>query len=90
MTTHETLKGALLFAPKIKEKVKQDFGFPFYAVIPVRDFCYIFSEKDFDFFSKRIGSIVIEEYKNSGYPVTTELLKFTENGVETIGKYPIN
>ena len=86
---HTTLKGALLFAPTMKEKVKTDFGFPFYAVIPVRDFCYIFSEKDFEFFSGRIGQIVVDEYKQSGYPITTEILKFTDKGVEAVGQYPI-
>ncbi|MDR2147466.1 MAG: hypothetical protein LBE91_13505 [Tannerella sp.] len=83
------LKGALLFSPTMKEKVMSDFGFPFYAVIPVRDFCYIFSEQDFDFFSARIGNIVVEEYKQSGYPVTTEILKFTNEGIVAVGKYPI-
>jgi hypothetical protein len=87
---HPTLKGALLFAPTMKEKVRKDFGFPFYAVIPVRDFCYIFSEKDFDFFSKQIGNVVVDEYKKSGYPITTEILKFTDKGVEAVGKYPVN
>lgn len=86
---HTTLKGALLFAPTMKEKIKTDFGFPFYAVIPVRDFCYIFSEKDFDFFAERIGKVVVDEYKQSGYPITTEILKFTDNGVEAVGKYPV-
>ncbi|WP_264565066.1 hypothetical protein [Flavobacterium sp. N3904] len=84
-----SLKGSLLFAPKMKEKLNKDFGFPFYAVIPVRDFCYIFSEKDFEFFSNRIGEVVVEEYKNSGYPITTEILKFTENGIKSVGKYPV-
>jgi hypothetical protein len=87
---HTTLKGALLFAPTMKEKIKSDFGFPFYAVIPVRDFCYIFSEKDFEFFSGRIGKVVVDEYKHSGYPITTEILKFTDNGVEAVGKYPVD
>lgn len=86
---HATLKGALLFAPAMKEKVKADFGFPFYAVIPVRDFCYIFSEKDYAFFSERIGKVVVEEYKQSGYPITTEILKFTDKGVEAVGQYPV-
>jgi hypothetical protein len=86
---HTSLKAALLFAPTMKEKVKTDFGFPFYAVIPVRDLCYIFSEKDFDFFSKRIGQVVLDEYKKSGYPITTEILKFNDKGVEAVGKYPI-
>lgn len=84
-----SLKGSLLFATKMKEKLNKDFGFPFYAVIPVRDFCYIFSEEDFQFFSNRIGEVVVEEYKNSGYPITTEILKFTENGIKSVGKYPI-
>lgn len=87
---HETLKGALLFAPTMKKKIKKDFGFPFYAVIPVRDFCYIFSEIDFEFFSKQIGAVVVDEYKNSGYPITTEILKFTDKGVEAVGQYPVN
>lgn len=87
---HTTLKGAVLFAPTMKEKIKMDFGFPFYAVIPVRDFCYIFSEKDFQFLSSRIGKIVVDEYKQSGYPITTEILKFTDNGVEAVGKYPVD
>ena len=86
---HVSLKAALLFAPAMKEKVKKDFGFPFYAVIPVRDFCYIFSERDFDFFSARIGQVVVDEYKKSGYPITTEILKFSDKGVEAVGKYPV-
>lgn len=88
-TEHETLKGALLFSPVLKQKVLKDFGFPFYAVLPVRDFCYIFSEQDFKFFSKRIGSVVIDEYKHSGYPITPEILKFNDKGVEAVGKYPV-
>jgi hypothetical protein len=86
---HESLKSALLFAPNIKEKVSKDFGFPFYAVIPVRDFCYIFSEKNFDFFSKRLGTTIVGEYKESGYPITTEILKFSDKGVEAVGRYPV-
>lgn len=85
-----TLKGALLFAPTMKAKIKKDFGFPFYAVIPVRDFCFIFSERDFEFFSGRIGKVVVDEYKQSGYPITTEILKFTDKGVEVVGKYPVD
>jgi hypothetical protein len=89
-TEEVTLKGALLFAPTMKEKVASDFGFPFYAVIPVRDFCYLFSVQDFDFFSERIGKVVVHEYQKSSYPITTEILKFTDNGVEVVGKYSID
>jgi hypothetical protein len=88
-SSDETLKAAILFSPNIKDKVMHEIGFPFYAVIPVRDFCYVFSEKDLDFFSPRLGSTVVQEYKESGYPITTEILKFTKEGVEAIGKYPV-
>lgn len=86
---HTSLKGSLLFAPSMKSKIEKEIGFPFYAVLPVRDFCYLFSEKDFDFFSRRLGKVVVEEFTNSGYPVSTEILKFTSEGVETVGKYPV-
>lgn len=86
---HVSLKGALLFAPAMKNKVEKDIGFPFYAVLPIRDFCYIFSESDFDFFAARIGKVVVDEYTQSSYPITTEILKFTAEGVEAVGKYPV-
>lgn len=81
------LKSACLFSSKIKDLVQNNIGFPFYAVIPVRDFCYIFGEQDFEYFSERLGSVVVEEYEKSGYPITTEILKFSENGVKAMGKY---
>ncbi|BDU26399.1 hypothetical protein [Flavobacterium sp. GSB-24] len=81
------LKSSCLFSLKIKNKVEDNIGFPFYAVIPVRDFCYIFGEEDFKYFSECLGSVVLDEYEKSGYPITTEILKFSETGVEAIGKY---
>ena len=35
------------------------------------------------------GNVVVDEYKKSGYPITTEILKFTDDGVEAVGKYPV-
>jgi len=81
------LKSSCLFSSKIKNLVNSNIGFPFYAVIPVRDFCYIFGEQDFEYFSERLGSVVVEEYEKSGYPITTEILKFSETGVKAVGKY---
>jgi len=83
-----SLKGAVLFSSKLTDILKEKIGLPFYAVLPVRDFCYIFPECDLDYFSERLGSTVTDEFVNSGYPITTELLKFTESEVITVGKYP--
>lgn len=82
-----SLKSSCLFSSKVKDLIQDNISYPFYAVMPVRDFCYIFSEKDFEYFSQRIGSVVLDEYNNSGYPITTEILRFSETGVEAIGKY---
>ncbi len=86
---NDILKGSMLFASGFKEKVKAQFGFPVYAVFPVRDFMIFFSEKDYDFFSSRIGSTVVKEYNKSAYPITPELLKCSDKGVEAVGKYPV-
>ncbi|PZR26777.1 MAG: hypothetical protein DI535_13120 [Citrobacter freundii] len=85
-----SLKTALLFAPSIREKIEPLFGFPFYAVLPVRDFCYIFSDADFDFFTQKIGGVVVEEYKKSGHPLSPEVIKFEEGGADAIGQYPVD
>jgi hypothetical protein len=85
-----SLKTALLFAPSIREKIEPIFGFPFYAVLPVRDFCYIFSEADFEFFTQKIGGVVVEEYKKSGHPLSPEVIKFDEDGADAVGQYPVD
>ena len=41
------------------------------------------------FFSDKIGQVVVDEYKKSGYPITTEILKFTDKGVEAVGQYSV-
>jgi hypothetical protein len=33
--------------------------------------------------------VVVDEFKQSGYSITTEILKFTDSGVETTGQYPV-
>lgn len=79
----------MLFSAVMQKRIGEEYGFPFYAVIPVRDFCYVFPQTDLEFFSARLGATVVEEYSNSGYPVTTEILQFDGKGVEAIGQYPV-
>jgi hypothetical protein len=86
-TTEETKKSAFLLSKKLKEIVIKELGWPIYAVIPVRDFVYLFSEEDSEFFIERVGGVVLQEYNESGYPITTEILKCTDDGIVAIGKY---
>lgn len=88
-TDYDALKGALLFSYGFKEQMGIQLGLPFYAIFPVRDFCYVFAEADLEYFSERLGSLVKEEYQNSGYPITTEILKFTQDDVTAIGAYDL-
>lgn len=88
-TEHDTLKSSLLLSKNLKEKVFAELGWGICAVLPVRDFCYLFSEKDFDFFSERLGSVVVDEYKKSGYPITTEIIKISDEGITAFGEYSV-
>jgi hypothetical protein len=85
-TSIEGVKSALLFSKDLKEKIEPVLGWPIHCVLPVRDFCYMFSEKD-DELLNRLGEIVLDEYSNSAYPVTTEALLISEEGIKTVGKY---
>lgn len=73
----------------MKEKVKKIFWIPFLRCYPGERFLLYFSEKDIDFFTSRIGQVVVDEYKKSGYLVTKEILKFTDMGVEVVRQYPV-
>ena len=55
-------------------------------VVPCRDFIYVLQEKSA--LVNRIGSVVVREYKSSGYPLTTEVLRVSSDGIEAIGAFP--
>lgn len=88
-TKHDTLKSSLLLSKNLKQKVFNELGWGIYAVLPVRDFCYMFSENDIDFFSERLGAVVVDEFKKSGYPITTEIIKIDDDGINVYGEYPV-
>lgn len=86
----ETLKSVLILAKGLKSKIEKEIGWPIIAVVPVRDFCYIFAENDFEFFAERVGDTVMNEYQNSAYPVTLELLKRDDDGIKAVGRFEMN
>jgi hypothetical protein len=85
--TEFNLKSVLLTSEHLKQKLATRFGWPVYAVLPVKDFCYFFSEKDLEFFSNRLGTTVLEEYNQSPHPITRELVKISDEGIKAIGEY---
>jgi hypothetical protein len=84
---HSVFKASLIFAPAFKAFVSPELGWPVLVVIPCRDFIYVLAEADADFLG-RLGSTVQSEYRQSGYPITTEVLRLTDEGLEAIGKFP--
>lgn len=84
-----SLVAACLFAPSMKQKIKPLFGYPFYAIIPIRDMCLVFGQKDYAFFYENMGEIVSLEFQRSGYTITNELLMFSDKGVKTIRRYKV-
>jgi hypothetical protein len=81
------LDSSMPLSPAFKKKVQKQFGWPVYAIMPVRDLCFIFSQNEFDFFSKRFASTVLAEFNESPYPVSRELLKISDEGIRAIGHY---
>lgn len=79
-------KASLIFAPSFKKFVSLEVDWPIYAVIPARDFIFAFSENDKGLLNL-IGSSVIKEFNKSGYPITTEVLSVSDNGISAIGRY---
>ena len=79
-------KSSVIFSPAFKRFVEPRFGWPVLAVIPCRDFIYVLA--DSSPLLDRIGSVVVSEFQSSGYPITTEVLRISDDGIEAIGKFP--
>jgi hypothetical protein len=56
-------------------------------VVPCRDFEYVNSVKDGGFLG-RLGGVVVKQYRESGYPITKDVLEVSNAGIVAIGKFP--
>src|SRR5262245_65626020 len=56
-------KAALILAPNRREVVSATLGWPLFAVIPDRDFLYLWGAQHRDFVH-RIGGVVVREFTN--------------------------
>ncbi len=81
------LKASIIFAPNFRSFVTTELQWPVLAMIPCRDFIYILSEKDKALLN-RLGAVVQREYNESGYPITTEVLRISDEGIEAIEEFP--
>ena len=84
--TQLPFKSPLLLAPNLKSHVADVIGWPLYAVVPDRDFVYIWSGEHADF-AERVGGVVLEQYAASPYPLTTEVFEIGDAGMIAIGTF---
>jgi uncharacterized protein YtpQ (UPF0354 family) len=88
LATNETpFKASLILSPAFRDLVSPALGWPVFVVVPCRDFVFVISVKDRGFLG-RMGKVVIEQYRQSGYPITKDVLEVSEQGIVAIGTFP--
>jgi hypothetical protein len=88
MQTTLPFKSALVLAPNLQRIVSPSLGWPLHAVIPDRDFLYLWAARHEDFV-QRVGGVVVEQFTTSPYPLTTEVFEIGDRGVSAIGAFPV-
>ena len=85
--TRLPFKAALILAPNLREVVGSVLGWPLMAVVPDRDFLYIWAARHAAFAS-RVGGVVVREFSQASYPISTEVYEMTDQGIRAIGAFP--
>lgn len=86
LLTNSPFKASLIFSPNLKEIASAKLAWPLYAVIPSRDFAYVFDDPDL---IERLDKVVVQEYTESAYPISTEVYRIDDDGIEAIGEFPL-
>lgn len=79
-------KASLILTERFRELVRPALGWPVHIVAPSRDFVYVIPQANYDFLG-RLGGVVLQEYGESGYPVTADVLEVGDDGVSAIGSF---
>jgi hypothetical protein len=85
--TKTPLKASLILSPNLRQVVEAEIGWPLMAVVPDRDFLYLWAAQHTDFV-QRVGGVVVREYSQASYPISTEVYEITEQGIRAIGEFP--
>lgn len=84
----EPYKASVILSPSLRSRIPEELGWPILAVAPARDFVYLLRRDDRDALA-RVGAVVVREFRESGYPVSTEIWELSDDGVEAIGEFPV-
>jgi hypothetical protein len=80
-------KTSLILAPNFREVVGAVLGWPLMAVIPDRNFLYLWAARHTDFV-QRVGRVVVREYSQAPYPISTEVYEIADQKIRAIGEFP--
>lgn len=81
-------KAALILAPNLRQLVEEKLGWPVMAVVPDRDFLYLWGAEHQEL-TQRVGPVVVREYTRSPYSISTEVYRIDDDGARAIGAYPV-
>jgi hypothetical protein len=84
LSTHSPFKASLLLAPGLRAKVGSTLGWPLHAVAPCRDFLYLFEDVDL---VPLLANTVMHEFDGSAHPISAEVFRVSDEGLEAIGSY---
>ncbi len=87
IATKLPFKASLILAPNLRDVVGPVLGWPLMAVVPDRDFLYLWAAKHTNFV-QRVGGVVVREYSNASYPISTEVYQITDENIRAIGEFP--
>lgn len=85
-TRYSAFKAAMVFSPRLKALVEPELGWPIQAVLPCRDFVYLLPHDAGELFG-RVGSVVVQQYTEGGYPLCTEVFDVSDEGVRATGEF---
>ena len=89
LATSLPFKASLILAPNLREVVGAVLGWPLMAVLPDRDFLYLWAARHTDFVG-RVGHVVVREYSQASYPISTEVYEIADQKIRAIGEFPKN
>jgi hypothetical protein len=77
----EPLKASMILAPHFRQFVESELGWPVLVTTPCRDFVLLYDAVSV---ARGSAALVREEYSSSGYPITTELMRLSDAGLEVV------
>jgi hypothetical protein len=79
-------KASLILAPNLRDVIEAVLGWPLMAVVPDRNFLYLWAARH-TAFVQRVGGVVVREYSQAPYPISTEVYEITDQTIRAIGEF---